>query len=163
MVSAMARLIGSAMRGYMLDFLPIPRSTGHSEVALLVCRLLGCAAVVAVAAISVQHAGTISASQSIPFALLVMTIALPVGNLIKEVGILLGGIALNRLGLEFCRTRLAVDGTSLVERYRSNGTWDRYIGAAGGTIHEWSDPDGGCHREILDTGHSASGSDFSHG
>ena len=78
-----------------------------------------------------------------------MTVALPVGNLIKEVAILIGGVAVNGLGLEFRRTRVTLSSAPMTEVYRPDGTWDRYILETAETIHEWSDLEGGCHREVL--------------
>jgi hypothetical protein len=152
MVNAMTKVLSSTIRGYLLDLLPLPRSAAHSDVVIFVCRLLGCAAIVAMSYVSIQHTGAISASQAFPFGLLLTTVALLVGNLIKEVAILIGGIAINWLGLEFRRTRLSISGAQLSEVYRPDGTWDRYILETAETIHEWSDPNGGCHREVLARG-----------
>jgi hypothetical protein len=110
-----------------LDLLPLPRSTACSEVVIFACRLLGCAAIVAIADVSAQHAGMISASQIFPLGLLVMTVALLVGHLIKEVSILVGVIAMTRLGLKFRRTPLTLNGAQSSEAYQAEGTWDRYI------------------------------------
>jgi hypothetical protein len=152
MVKAMTGILSSAIRSYLLDLLPRPRSVDYSEGVIFVCRLLGCAAIVAITDVSIQHAGAISASQVFPFGLLVTTVALPVGNLIKEVAILIGGIAINWSGLEFRRTRLTLNGAQISELYRPDGTWDRYILETAETIHEWSDLDGGFHREVLARG-----------
>ena len=98
----MTKVLGSAIRSYLFDLLPIPwPEAHHSEVVIFVCRLLGCAAIIGIADASIQHAGAISASEVLPLGLLVMTVALPVGNLIKEVAILIGGITINGLDLRF--------------------------------------------------------------
>jgi len=132
----------------VLDLLPLPRSTACSEVVIFACRLLGCTAVAAIADVSLQHAGEISASQVFPFGLLVMTVALLVGNLIKEVSIVVGATAMTRLGLKFRRTRLTLNGAQSYEAYQADGTWDRYMLEKNEIIHEWSDCNGECHREV---------------
>lgn len=151
MVMAMKETIHSLIRGYVLDLLPLPlpRSTAYSEVVISACRLLGCATVLATTDISIRHAGTIPTSQIIPFGLFVVAVALLVGNLIKEVAILIGSMAMNRLGLDFRRTRLTLNGAQIREVYRPDGTWDQYILETPEIIHEWSDLDGECHREVL--------------
>jgi hypothetical protein len=103
----MTRTLCLAIRSFLLDLLPIPWPATHSEVLVFFCRLLGCAAIVGIATVSIQHAGVIAALQALPFALLVMTVALAVGNLMKELAILIGGIAINWLGVPFLRMRLA--------------------------------------------------------
>jgi hypothetical protein len=152
MVNAMARVFGTAIQSYLLDFLPLPPSEYFSEAIIFVCRLLGCATIFGVAAFSIQHTGTLPASRIFLFALLVLTVAVLIGNLIKEVGILIGGIALNWRGLEFRRTRLTLSGAQMTEVYRPDGTWDRYVRESLHTTHEWSDLQGECHRKILDRG-----------
>jgi hypothetical protein len=118
----MTRTLGLAIRSYLLDLLPLPWPATHSEVAILVCRLLGCAAIAWIAAASIHHAGTITPSQVLPFGLLVLTAALAVGNLIKELAILIGGIAINWLGIPFVRTRLTLKGARMNELYRPDGS-----------------------------------------
>ena len=148
----MTNLLCTAIRNYLLDLLPLPRSAPHSELVVFVCRLLACATIVCVAALSIQHAEGIPVSRLFPFALLVLTVAVLVGNLVKEVGVLIGGIVLNWRGLEFRRIRLTLNGARMTEIYRPDGTWDRYIREALHSIHEWLDLQGECHREILDRG-----------
>jgi hypothetical protein len=149
MVNAMTKMLLSAMRSYLVDLMPVPRWAGCSEIVAFACRVLGCGSILAIAVAGTRHAGVIPASQILPFGLLVMTVALPVGNLIKEVAILIGGTAINWLGFEFHRARSTLDGAQINEVYRPDGTWDRYIVETAGTIHEWADLEGGCHREIL--------------
>jgi hypothetical protein len=154
MVKTMTKVLHSLIRGYLLDLLPLPfpRRKTDSDVVIFVSRFLGCVTVVAVAA-SIRHARPISASELILFGLLVMTIALLVGNLIKEVAILIGSIAINQLGLEFRRTRLTLSGAQMNELYRPDGTWHRYILATTEIIHEWSDLEGECHQEVSQSVH----------
>jgi hypothetical protein len=144
----MARMLSSAVRSYFWDLLPLSWPATHSGVVIFVCRLIGCASIVGIVAVSILHGGSISASKVLPFGLLVMTVALPVGNLIKEVTVLIGGVALNWLGFVFLRTRWTLGGAPMSEVYRPDGTWDRYIPETTGTIHEWSDLDGVCRREV---------------
>ena len=152
MVSAMIRVVCTAIRNYLLDFLPLPPSAPYSEVVIFVCRLLGCATILGVTTVSIQHAGAIPATRVFPFVLLVLTVAVMMGNLIKEVGILIGGIVLNWRSLGFRRTRSTLSGAQMTEIYRPDGTWDRYIREPLDTIHEWLDRQGECHREILGLG-----------
>jgi hypothetical protein len=149
MVKEMKNPLGSAIRSYLLDLMPLSPWAPYSETVIFVCRLLGCCTIVAVVVVGIQHAGAISPSQVLPFGLLVMTVALPIGNLIKEVAILIGGSAVNWLGREFRRTRVTLSGAPMTEVYRPDGTWDRYIHEASATIHEWSDLSGECYREVL--------------
>lgn len=146
----MTTVLGSAIRGYLSDLLPLRWPATHSDVVIFVCRLLGCTAIIGIVATSILHAGAISVSQLLPFGLLVLTVALSVGHLIKEVAILIGGIATNWLGHPFLRTRLTIKGARMNELYRPDGTWDRYTYEASVTIHEWSEPNGGCHRDVLE-------------
>src|SRR6202044_4249092 len=44
-VIAMIRVVSTALRSYLLDFLPLPPSAPDSEVLIFVCRLLGCATI----------------------------------------------------------------------------------------------------------------------
>ena len=148
MVIAMIRVVSTALRSYLLDFLPLPPSAPDSEVLIFVCRLLGCATILGVSAASIQHSGAIPPSRILPFALLMLSVAVLIGNLIKELGILIGGVILNWRGLEFHRTRLTLSGGQMREIYRPDRTWDRYILEAGESIHEWSDLEGECHREV---------------
>lgn len=150
MVSAIADVLSAAIRSYLLDFLPLPPSASFSTAIIFVCRILGCATIFGVAAVSIQHAGAIPTSRLILFAPPVLTIAVLIGNLVKEVGILVGGVVLNWQGLEFCRARLTLSGAQMTEVYRPDGTWDRYIRESLHTTHEWSDQRGECHRELLD-------------
>jgi hypothetical protein len=106
MVNSMTKVLYTAIRSYLLDPLPLPRPASYSEGVIFVCRCLGCATIVVITALSIQHAGPIPASQVFPFGLLVLAVAVLVGNLIKEAAVLIGGIAINWRGLEFCRTRL---------------------------------------------------------
>jgi hypothetical protein len=152
MVNAMTKVLSSVVRGYLLDLLPLPhlQSRTDSGALLFVCRWLGCSTVIAITDLSVRHAGPISPSEVLPFGLFVMTVALLVGNLIKEVAILMGSTMMNRLGLEFRRTRVTLSGAQMNEVYRPDGTWDRCILESAEIIHEWSDPNGKCQREVLD-------------
>ena len=151
MVNAM-RVLFTAIRSYLWDLLPLPPSPPDSEVLIFFCRFLGSATILGVTAVSIQHTGPIPASRIAPFALLVLTIAVLIGSLIKEVGILIGGIVLNWRGLEFRRSRLTLSGGQMTEIYRPNGTWDRSTLETLHTIHEWSDLQGECHREIMGRG-----------
>jgi hypothetical protein len=151
-VIAMIRPLCTAIRSYLLDLLPLPPPASYSEAVIFVCRVLGCATILGVTAVSIQHAESIPPSRILPFALLVLSVAVLVGNLIKELGILIGGIVLNWRGLEFRRTRLTLSGGQMREIYRPNGTWDGSIRETLYTIHEWSDLQGECHQEILDRG-----------
>jgi hypothetical protein len=159
MVNAM-RVLFMAIRSYLWDLLPIPRSPSDSEVLIFFCRFLGSATIIGVTAVSIQHAGPILVSRIAPFALLVLTVAILIGNLVKEVGILIGGIVLNWRGLEFRRIRSTLSGAQMTEIYRPNGTWDRSTLETLHTIHEWSDLQGECHQEIV--GRGASGAHITH-
>jgi hypothetical protein len=77
----MARMLSSAVRSYFWDLLPLSWPATHSGVVIFVCRLIGCASIVGIVAVSIQHGGSISASKVLPFGLLVMTVALPVVTL----------------------------------------------------------------------------------
>src|ERR1700722_15836666 len=153
----MTRILGSTILSYFSDLLPLRWPATQSEVVIFVCRLLGCTAIIGIAAASILHAGAIPVSQEFPFGLLVLTVAMAVGYLIKEVAILIGGIAINWLGRPFLRARLTISGARMNELYRPDGTWDRYTYEASVTIHVWSELNGGCHREVLpyDTSGSA--------
>jgi hypothetical protein len=133
---------------YLLDLLPLPRPATYSQVVIFVCRLLGCAAIVGVATVGIQHAGAIAASEIFPFGLLVLTVAVLAGNLIKEVAILIAGILINWRGLDFRRSRLTLSGARMREVYRPDGTWERHTIETGKVIHEWSDLNGECHQQI---------------
>jgi hypothetical protein len=159
MVNAI-RVLFTAIRSYLWDLLPLPPSPPDSEVLIFFCRFLGSATILGVTALSIQHAGRIPASRITPFVLLVLTVAVLIGNLVKEVGILIGGIALNWRGLEFRRSRLTLSGAQMTEIYRPNGTWDRSTLETLHTIHEWSDLRGECHQEIVSPG--ASGARITH-
>jgi hypothetical protein len=162
MVSAMTTILCTPIRSYLLDLLPLPPSAPYSEVVIFVCRLLGCAAIVGVTAVSIQHAGAVSASRIFPLGLLMLTVAVLVGNLIKEVGILIGGLAINWRGLEFRRTRFTLSGAQMSEVYRRDGTWDRYIRESVEITHEWLDLKGECHQEISAGGASSAAFANSH-
>ena len=152
MVIAMIRVVYTAIRSYLLDLLPLPPSGHYSEFVIFFCRFLGCATILGVTVASLQHTGAASASQALLFKLLVLAVGVLLGNLIKEVGILIGGIAINWRGLEFRRARFTLRGAQMSELYRPDGTWDRCIRETGEAIHEWLDPKGECHREILACG-----------
>jgi hypothetical protein len=148
MVNALIKLVRSAIWRYILDLLPHPRWATYSETVMFIGRLGGCCTIVIIAVLGIQHAGAISAIRVLPLGLLVMKVAFPVGNLIKEVATLIGGVAINWLGLEFRRTRLTLPGAAMSEVYRPDGTWDRYILETAETVHEWSDLSGACYREV---------------
>jgi hypothetical protein len=147
MVNAM-RVLCTAIRSYLVDLLPHAPPGTNSEVAIFASRLLGCATIYSVAILSIRHAGPVPAARVFPFALLVLAVAILIGNLVKELGILVGGIVLNWRGLEFRRSRSTLSGARMTEVYRADGTWDRYIRDSAETIHEWLDLKGECHREM---------------
>lgn len=146
----MDKVLCTALRNYVFDLLPRAPSAPCSERVIFVCRLLGCVTIFGVAAVSICHAGTIPVSQLIAFALFVLAVAVLVGNLVKEVAMLIAGVVLNWRGCEFHRTRLTLGGAKMTEIYRPDGTWDRYFRETLHSVHEWSDLQGECHREILD-------------
>ena len=71
------------------------------------------------------------------------------GNLVKEVAVLMCSIAVNWLGLDFRSARVTLDGTSIDEVLRPDGTWDRYTQDERGVVHEWRETDGHCRRETV--------------
>ena len=144
-----AQKLSVLYRCLLLEWLPIPRAATYSEILAALCRLLGCAAIVAIVILSVRNAQDITAQQRVTFALLVSVVAITVGNLVKEVAVLMCSSAVNWLGLDFRSTRLTLDGTAIDEVVRPDGTWDRYLHDERGVVHEWREADGHCRRETL--------------
>jgi len=148
-VPIIARKLSILYRCFLLEFLPIPRAATYSEILAALCRLLGCAAIIVIIMLSVRNALTITAPQRLPFALLVSVVAVTVGNLLKEVAVLMCSNAVNWLGLDFRSTRVTLDGTSVDEVVRPNGTWDRYVRDDRVVVHEWREADGVCRQETF--------------
>ena len=144
-----AQKLSVLYRCFLLEWAPIPRAATYSEILGALCRLLGCAAVVAIVDLSVRHAQDITAPQRVAFALLVSVVASTVGNLVKEVAVLMCSIAVNWLGHDFRSARVTLDGTSIDEVMRPDGTWDRYTQDERGVVHEWRETDGHCRRETV--------------
>lgn len=145
-----ARKLSLLYLSYLRDLLPIPAAGTYSEILVAVCKLLGCAAIVEIIAVSIRNAEGIGTGERIPFAMLVSVVALSVGNLLKEVAVLVCANLVNWAGWDFHSTRTTLDGHSVDEVVRPDGTWDRYIRDPDATIHEWRATDGICHRETLD-------------
>jgi hypothetical protein len=148
-VRIIAQKLSGLYRCFLREWLPVPRAATYSEILAALCRLLGCAAIVGIVVVSVRNAQDITAQQRVAFALLVSVVAITVGNLVKEVAVLMCSIAVNGLGLDFRSTRLTLDGTAIDEVVRPDGTWDRYLHDERGVVHEWREADGHCRRETL--------------
>jgi hypothetical protein len=138
----------SALRFYWPHPLPIPFAASYSEILVALCRLLGCATIVGIIRVSVENSKGIGVPQTMVLAILVFVVAMTVGNLVKEVAIAICGIAVNSIGCNFYRKRLTLSGDRVNEVFKPDGTWDRYIINGSETIHEWTDEEGQCHREI---------------
>lgn len=143
------RKLSLLYRSFLRELSPIPRAATYSEVLAALCRLLGCAAIVMIALVSIRNARDISAPEGVPFALLVSVVAITVGSLLRDVAFLICAVAVNRFGHDFRASRVALDGNCIEEVFRPDGTWDRYTRGSEQIVHEWRDWDGVCRREVL--------------
>jgi hypothetical protein len=148
-VPIIARRLTLLYLNFLRELSPVPRSSSFSDVLTALCRLFGVGAIVAIILLSAHNAERITATEKIPFALLVSVVAITVGNLLKEVAILICATAVNGIGLDFHSTHVTLDGATVDELHRPDGTWERYIRGSGTTIHEWRAADGICRRETL--------------
>jgi len=137
-----------ALQWFAREFLWITFRPNASSILMSLCRILGLAAMLAILRL-LLIAGLaptlLGAACELAFAALV---ALFIGNVVKELAVELCARAMATWQRDFSRTGLTLDGKTVRETLRPDGTWIRCVTSEEGTVCEWTDRFGGCYQVV---------------
>jgi type IV secretory pathway VirB2 component (pilin) len=140
----------NAVRWCVSEFLPVSvRNTVSSRLTDL-CRLLGFGTLILILAF---ETGGFASSGGSPPAwgqwLLDAIVAVLIGNLVKELALVLCVRIVNAMGRNFYRKGIRLNGTPFRETFHPDGSWRRCEYRAEETVCEWTDAFGACNRSIV--------------
>ncbi len=138
------------IRWAVCEFLPLPWSSGSSQIVSMACRLVGCAAALGILSVELEaSAGSHGAVLAMLWAGSAVTAVL-IGNVAREWTFAFCSSVATWMGHAFHRKGFTLDGLSFLEIHYPSMTWVRCEYAADELSCEWTEPTGRCNRiEVL--------------
>jgi hypothetical protein len=143
-MNAIVRSARTTMLWFVSEFLPLTESSNFPTLAAG-SRFLGSATIIGAMSASLRGRTPPSFAWSVLLAILVVALAVTLGNIVKEICFAFCAHLVNWLGHDFRRAGITPRGIPFRELRRSNGTWRRLERRGRETVCEWTDSEGKCH------------------